>query len=138
MSTLQRAIEIAVSAHAGQLDKSGRPYICHPMAVMRYLEGEAAQICGVLHDVLEDTDWTLGMLRSEGFSDRIIFALECLTKRSGEDYWSYLNRAMANKTTRQVKLADLEDNLDPRRALLNNEKYVIARDLVRERLEMMK
>jgi (p)ppGpp synthase/HD superfamily hydrolase len=118
------------------VDKSGRPYICHAVAVMRYLEGETARICGVLHDVIEDSDWTLNDLRNVGFSDEVIFNLECLTKRRGEDYWHYLNRAMTNETTCQVKLADLEDNLDPRRALPGDEKYKKAREMVLERLKM--
>ncbi len=134
MSTLQRAIEIAVQAHAGQVDRSGRPYICHVMAVMRYLEGEAVQICGVLHDVVEDTGWTPGDLASEGFAPQIIETLSCLTRGDGEDYQAYLNRVLTNETACRIKLADLEDNLDPRRALPGNEKYQLARMIVRKKL----
>lgn len=134
MSTLQRAIELAVQAHAGQVDKSGRPYICHPMAVMRYLVGEMEQICGVLHDVVEDTDITFDGLLCRGFSREIVEILVCLTKRPEEDYWHYLDRVLTNETACRVKLADLEDNLDPRRALPGNEKYQVARKIVRRRL----
>ena len=134
MSTLQRAIEIAFEAHDGQVDKSGRPYICHPIAVMRYLEGEVTQICGVLHDVVEDTPVTLEHLSEELFSPEIITAIDCLTRRKNEDYWDYLARVMSNAIACRVKLADLEDNLDPRRALPHNLKYKIALRLIQEEL----
>ena len=135
MSTLQRAIEIAVQAHAGQVDKSGRPYICHPMAVMRYMEGETAQICGVLHDVVEDNkSWTLDDLAAEGFAPEIIETLSYLTKGENENYWDYLDWVLGNDTACRVKLADLEDNLDPRRARPGNERYQVARTIVRRRL----
>ena len=63
MSTLARAIEIAVSAHKGQKDKSGAEYILHPLRVMERGKTEVEKICGVLHDVVEDSDWTFGVNR---------------------------------------------------------------------------
>ena len=85
MSTLQRAIEIACSAHAGQLDERGFPYITHPMAVMRSFcvvtfreDLETIQIASVLHDVIGNSDWTLRRLQVEGFSERVINILGCL------------------------------------------------------------
>ena len=72
MSTLQRAIEIATEAHKGQFDKSGKDYIEHPLRVMEMGRSEQEKIVGVLHDVVEDTDWTFEMLAAEGFSEEII------------------------------------------------------------------
>jgi (p)ppGpp synthase/HD superfamily hydrolase len=72
MSTLARAIEIAVSAHKGQKDKSGAEYILHPLRVMERGKTEIEKICGVLHDVIEDSDWTFEALENEGFSPEII------------------------------------------------------------------
>ena len=67
MTTVARAIEIAVAAHAGQTDKVGAPYILHPLRVMQSLTTEEARIVGVLHVVVEDCpDWPMDRLRREG------------------------------------------------------------------------
>ena len=76
---LNKAIEIAAKAHAGQVDKGGRPYILHPLRVMLHCEGETGKICAVLHDVIEDTEITPAFLRNEGFGMEILEALDCLT-----------------------------------------------------------
>ena len=112
MSTLERAIEIAASAHAGQVDKAGNPYILHPLRVMLSLASIEERIAGVLHDVVEDTRITLDDLRSEGFSEAVLAALESVTKRDGEDYATFVLRAAADPIGRRVKLADLADNCD--------------------------
>ena len=65
MSTLQKGIEIATQAHKGQVDKSGKDYIGHPLRVMEMGRTEEEKIVGVLHDVVEDTDWTFEMLEAE-------------------------------------------------------------------------
>lgn len=83
MSTLERAIEIAIEiateAHRGQRDKAGNDYIGHPMRVMAAGTTPEEKIVGVLHDVVEDSDWTLEELAAEGFAPEIIEALRCLT-----------------------------------------------------------
>ena len=112
MSTLERAITIAVAAHAGQVDKAGRPYILHPLRVMLALDAMDDQIVGVLHDVIEDTDVTIDGLRAEGFSEVVLAALASVTNREGEDYPAFVMRAAANPIGRRVKLADLHDNSD--------------------------
>jgi (p)ppGpp synthase/HD superfamily hydrolase len=112
MSTLERAIAIAATAHAGQIDKAGRPYILHPLRVMLALDATDDQIVGVLHDVVEDTDVTLESLRAEGFSEVVLAALASVTKREDEDYSAFVLRAAANPIGRRVKLADLRDNSD--------------------------
>lgn len=112
MSTLERAIAVAVAAHAGQIDKAGRPYILHPLRVMLALDSTDDQIVGVLHDVVEDTEVTLDRLRADGFSEAILAALDSVTKREGEGYPAFVLRAAANPIGRKVKLADLHDNSD--------------------------
>ena len=82
MSTLERAIEIATEAHCGQLDKAGCEYITHPLRVMAAGKTIEEKIVGVLHDVVEDSDWTVEQLESEGFSVEVIEALRCVTKLS--------------------------------------------------------
>jgi len=112
MSTLEKAIAIAVSAHAGQRDKAGRPYILHPLRVMHGCASDDERIVAILHDVLEDTEVTEADLRQEGFGDEVIAALLCLTKAEGENYGDFIGRVMPNPLARRVKTLDLLDNMD--------------------------
>ncbi len=112
MSTIERAIAIAAEAHAGQTDKAGEPYVLHPLRVMLDLDGADDQIAGVLHDVVEDSEWTLEALRKEGFSETILMAVDSVTRRGDETYEAFVRRAAQNEIGRRVKLADLTDNMD--------------------------
>lgn len=115
MSTLQRALEIAVAAHAGQVQHNGDPYVLHPIALMMSVDGDDARVVALLHDVVEDTDWTLDGLRAEGFSETVLAALDRLTHRDGEDYAAYVERIAADPLASAVKRADLRDNMNLRR-----------------------
>jgi len=113
MSTLAKAIEIAVCAHKGQKDKSGADYILHPLRVMERGKTEVEKICGVLHDVVEDSDWTFEKLENEGFSAEVIETLRCVTKNSeNEEYDKFIDRIFQNSIAVQVKINDLLDNMD--------------------------
>jgi (p)ppGpp synthase/HD superfamily hydrolase len=112
MSTLERAVAIAAEAHEGATDKAGQPYILHPLRVMLAVDSTDERIAAVLHDVLEDTIWTVDRLRIEGFSDTVLQALEALTKGEAEEYLAYVRRAGADPVARAVKFADLADNMD--------------------------
>lgn len=113
MSTIERAIEIAVLAHKGQKDKSGVEYILHPLRVMERGKTEVEKICGVLHDVVEDSDWTIDDLKNEGFSEEVISVIKCLTKESdNEDYDEFIERIAKDPIATKVKLNDLLDNMD--------------------------
>ena len=109
---LEKAIEIAVEAHRGQKDKAGKEYILHPMRVMLRGRNDTEMIVGILHDVVEDTPITIDMLRLEGFSEDILAALECVTKRRGESYGTFIDRVLTNPLATQVKLYDMEDNMN--------------------------
>ncbi len=115
MATLERAILIAAQAHLGQLDKAGAPYILHPLRMMMRMESEVAMIAAALHDVVEDSDWTLERLRGEGFSEEVLKAVDCLTSREGESYDEFISRVRGSAIARQVKIADLEDNMNVKR-----------------------
>jgi len=112
---LEKAIAIAVDAHRVQKDRYGAPYILHPLRVMARMGTAVEQTIAVLHDVVEDTDWTFQDLKREGFPSNIIDALKCVTKRQGEAYEDFVRRSAGNPLARRVKLADLEDNMDIRR-----------------------
>lgn len=117
MSTLERAIAIAAEAHAGQVDRAGEPYILHPLRVMFGVHSEQERIVAVLHDVVEDCPgWSFSRLQDdEGFNSAIVAAIDGVTKRKGEDYPAFIARSRENYTSRVVKLADLRDNIDPKR-----------------------
>ena len=125
MSTLQRAIEIATEAHKGQFDKSGKDYIGHPLRVMEMGKTDDEKIVGVLHDVIEDTDWTFEKLAEEGFSQEVISALRCVTKLSeNENYDEFIDRVKKNPLAVAVKINDLTDNMDIRRLPYLSDKDV--------------
>ena len=124
MATLARAIAIAAEAHQGQQDKAGAPYVLHPLRLMLRMHTEAEMMAAVLHDVVEDTPWTLEQLRQEGFSEEVLAAVEAVTHRAGETYEAYLARAAADPIARKVKRADLEDNMDLRRLSALTDKDV--------------
>lgn len=119
---LNKAIEIAAIAHTGQVDKAGAPYILHPIRIMLTRENELEQICAVLHDVVEDSDFTFEELRKQGFSEKVIDVLDCLTKRDGESYNEFIGRVLKNETACQVKLADINDNMNLTRIKNPSEK----------------
>jgi (p)ppGpp synthase/HD superfamily hydrolase len=112
MATLEKAILIAVEAHQGQTDKAGEPYILHPLRVMFRVSSETEKIAGVLHDIVEDSAWTIADLRKEGFSEGVLAVVECLTRREKEGYEEFIGRVQLNPAARSVKIADLEDNMD--------------------------
>lgn len=113
--TLEDAILLAVQAHRGQVDKAGQPYILHVLRVGLRFNSDVERMVGVLHDVIEDTGHTLDGLREMGYPAEVLEALDCLTKREGETYEQFVERLKTNPLARQVKIADLEDNLDLRR-----------------------
>lgn len=115
MATLEKAIEIAVKAHAGQTDKAGRPYILHPLWLMHQFEDMDAMMVAVLHDAVEDSSLTLADLSGEGFLPRIVDAVDAITNREEESYEAYIQRVQAHPIALRVKLADLEHNMDIRR-----------------------
>lgn len=106
-----RAVAIAATAHQNQLDKANAPYILHPLRLMLRGQTLLEQIVAVLHDVVEDSDWTLEQLAAEGFPTEAIAALDCLTRRSDESYDEFIDRVLTNPLATRVKRYDLEDNM---------------------------
>lgn len=120
---LTKAIKLASEAHKEQFDKNGSPYIGHVFRVMNLGNTLDEKICGVLHDLVEDTDWTFEKLEAEGFPNHIIDALKCVTKiNDDEPYDHFIERVMGNKLAVRVKINDLSDNLDVKRYNILGEK----------------
>lgn len=115
MSTLERALVIAAEAHQGTTDKGGTPYILHPLRLMHQMSTTDERIVALLHDVVEDSPWTLDALCAEGFSESVVAAIDGLTRREGETYEAFITRGATNPLARRVKLADIDDNMDLRR-----------------------
>ena len=109
---IDKALNIACKAHAGQVDKAGAPYILHPLRLALTFCDPNLQVVALLHDVVEDSDVTLDGLRDAGFGDEIICAIGALTKKNDEAYDDFINRVAKNHIAKQVKIKDLEDNMD--------------------------
>ncbi len=126
MSTLEKAISIAATAHEGATDKAGAPYILHPLRVMMRVEPLEAKIVAVLHDVVEDCasqGCTFESIEAKGFGPKVMAGLRAVTKQSDEEgkhsdegyeekYMRFVLRAAQDPVGRIVKIADLEDNCD--------------------------
>lgn len=110
----RKAMIIAYEAHKNQVDKSGVPYIYHPIHVAEQMDTENECIIALLHDVVEDTNVTFKQLE-EVFSKEIIDILKLLTKKKDIDYYEYINKVKENTVARKVKIADLTHNLDKTR-----------------------
>lgn len=129
MATLGRAISITSKAFEEVLDKQRQPYILHCLHVMNgvSLLGEAFMIVGVLHDLVEDTDWTLSRLLEEGFSREVVEAVDAVSRRDLEPYTDFIKRCSSNVIGREVKKADLRHN-----TLLSRSTGLTPRDLARQ------
>ena len=139
---LKKAISLAEKAHHGQVDKGGHPYIGPPERVMKKCETTEEKIVAILHDVMEDTDYTAEDLRREGFSEEILGALLYLTHRDGENYMEYIERICENPLAVKVKYADLQDNMNLSRIpeptekdLARLEKYKLAKKRIEEAMK---
>ena len=107
-----KALKFAYHAHDGQTDKSGLPYIFHPYHIAEQMKDEATTVAALLHDVIEDTPYTLDDLSNYGFPKEVIEAIAILTHDKHEPYFDYIERVRKNKIASVVKLADLRHNSD--------------------------
>lgn len=126
MNHLSLAISLANKVHATQLDKAGQPYILHPLRLMLKFDSEDERIVAVLHDVVEDSDTTLSDLIDMGFSSAIVSAIDCLTKKTNEDYEEFIGRVSLNPLATKIKIEDIKHNLD-----LSRIHQIQDKDLVR-------
>ena len=135
----KKALKLCFESHKEQLDKSGMPYVFHPFHLAEQMTDENTTVVALLHDVVEDTDYTFEDLAQMGFSAEIIEALRLMTHNDETPYMEYVARLKHNPITRAVKLADLAHNSDltrletvDERALKRAEKYAAAIRLLNE------
>ena len=129
----KKALKLCFEAHRDQVDKTGLPYVFHPFHLAEQMADEETTVCALLHDVVEDTDYTLDDLKEMGFSQSVLEALSLLTHEEGVSYMDYVKRIKANEIARAVKIADLRHNSDMTRLdtltdwdIARNEKYAEA------------
>lgn len=115
----KRAIKLCFKAHEGQVDKSGLPYVHHPLHLAEQMDDEESTIVALLHDVVEDTDYSIKDLKGMGFGDAVVEAIDIMTHRPEVPYMDYVKEIAKNSIARKVKLADLNHNCDLTR--LNHE-----------------
>ncbi|MCI1931614.1 MAG: GTP pyrophosphokinase [Clostridia bacterium] len=132
---IKKALLIAYSAHAGQFDKGGYPYVFHPYHLAEQMDTEDETVTAILHDVCEDTDITFDYLKKEGFSEEVICALKLLTREENMDYIEYVKRLASNDIARKVKISDLIHNMDESRVAFKTDKdrikkYKMALDML--------
>lgn len=127
------AQKLCYEKHQGQFDKSGVPYVFHPIHLAEQMEDEDTTIVALLHDIIEDTDCTAELLYEMGFSERVVEAIMLMTHKKGVDYMDYVREIAKNPIARAVKIADLKHNSDLTRleavdekALKRREKYLNA------------
>ena len=133
----KRALKLCFEAHKNQVDKSGVPYVFHPFHLAEQMSDECTTIVALLHDLVEDTDYTFDDLSALGFSEEVIAALKLLTHAEGVPYMEYVKQIKNNSVAKAVKLADLRHNSDLSRldvvdesALKRREKYLAAIELL--------
>ncbi len=112
MADLDTAITIATKAHAGQVDKAGKPYILHPLRLMLSFHNDIEMITAILHDVVEDSETSIKDLKAYGFSPQILSAIDCLSHKENEHYKDFIQRISTNELATKVKIADLKDNMN--------------------------
>ncbi len=134
---IKKAMIIAYNAHNGQVDKSGIPYIYHPIHLAEQMNTETECIVALLHDVVEDTNVTFDELEKE-FSPEIIEALKLLTHDKNVDYLEYVRKIKNNPIARKVKLADLYHNSDPTRMENPTQKDLERKEKYRKAIEILK
>ena len=121
---IKKAMILSYEAHRGQYDKGGLPYIFHPFHLAEQMSTEETVVIALLHDVIEDTDWTIDDLEKEGFNEDILTALKLMTHNPAEPYMDYISRLSTCPVARQVKLADLYHNSDQTRVENPDEKML--------------
>lgn len=138
MDELTKAYFFAQEAHLGQVDKGGNDYFLHPLAVSGKVKTSPLKVIALLHDVMEDTNFTADDLKFAGFSKRTILGVTALSRKKGESYDDYLLRLSINQDAVIVKIADLEHNADLSRISAPTPKDFARTQKYREKLCLLK
>lgn len=133
----KKALKLCFEAHKEQKDKSGMPYVFHPFHLAEQMDTEDSTIVALLHDVVEDSDFTLEDLLSFGFDSHIVDAISLMTHAEGVDYMEYVKKIKENPLASKVKLADLAHNSDLTRMDVVDEKVLARREKYQKAIEFL-
>ena len=106
----KKALSLCFDAHKGQVDKSGLPYVFHPFHLAMEMTDELSTVVALLHDVIEDSNYTLQDLENMGFPPAVLEAISLMTHQEGVPYMEYVASIKTNPLARVVKMADLRHN----------------------------
>jgi (p)ppGpp synthase/HD superfamily hydrolase len=134
----KKALKLCFKAHKKQVDKSGIPYVFHPFHLAEQMETEETTTVALLHDLVEDTRYTIKYLTKKGFPETVTDAIKLLTHEKGVDYMDYVKKIKSNPIARAVKIADLKHNSDLTRLDEITEKALKRREKYLEALELLK
>lgn len=133
----KKALKLCFAAHKDQTDKSGMPYVFHPFHLAEQMPDEDTTIVALLHDVIEDTPYTLDDLRAMGFNEQVLDALALMTHDKRIPYTDYVAKIKGNKIARTVKLADLKHNSDLSRLYNVDEKAMKRIEKYRQAIALL-
>lgn len=133
----KKALKLSFEAHKAQTDKSGMPYVYHPFHLAEQMKSEETVIVALLHDVVEDTDYTLDDIAKMGFSQTVTDALTLITRKEGVPYVDYIAKLKENPVARAVKLADLRHNSDLSRLDIVDEKALKRAKKYKKAIELL-
>ena len=133
----KKAMKLCYKGHKDQFDKSGIPYVFHPIHLAEQMTDEDTTIVALLHDLVEDTEFTLEDLRKEGFSETVVEAVALMTHAEGVPYMEYVAKIKENPVARAVKLADLTHNSDITRLDTVDEKALARRKQYAEAIQLL-
>ena len=133
----KKALVFCFEAHKDQKDKSGMPYVFHPFHLAEQMETEETTIVALLHDVAEDTQYTLEDISKMGFGEAVMEALTLMTHDDAVDYMDYVRAIKDNPIAKAVKLADLRHNSDITRLDTVDEKALARREKYRKAMELL-
>ena len=133
----KKAMQLCYEAHKDQVDKSGIPYVFHPIHLAESMTDEYSTIAALLHDVVEDTDVSIEQLREDGYPEEVLEAIQLLTHKKGDPYMPYVRNLMYNPIARAVKMADLRHNGDLTRLDVVDEKALKRVDKYKEAISIL-
>lgn len=133
----KKALKLCFEAHKEQVDKSGMPYVIHPFHLAEQMEDEVTTIVALLHDVIEDTEYTIEELKNMGFGNEVIDALQLLTHDPSVPYMDYVVAIKKNPVAKAVKLADLKHNSDLTRLDVIDEKALMRKAKYQKAIELL-
>ena len=112
MDIIEKSLEIALKAYAGKKDKAGKTYILHPLRVMARMQSEEEMAVALLHDVIEDSEYTADDLLEAEIPQTLVDAVQLLSKTDNESYEEFIDKVLTNDIATKVKIADIEDNIN--------------------------